>query len=124
MSETKTKENNKHVPMRTCIVMHKKLPKSELLRIVKTEDGKVSVDLKGKLKGRGANIIPEGAVFEQAIKKGMFERALKLGHKFSPAEVESLKEEFLDALEERKFRPKNKPVSIRVDKEDLEKIQS
>jgi hypothetical protein len=104
--------------------MHKKLPKSELLRIVKTEDGKISVDLKGKLKGRGANIIPEVAVFDQAIQKRMFERALKLGHKFSAAEVESLKKEFLDALEERKFRPKNKPVSIRVDKEDLKKIQS
>ena len=128
MSKTKVhsplaSKNQKHVPMRTCIVTHKKLPKSELLRFVKTESGEIVVDLKGKQKGRGANIIPEISVFEQAIKKGLLEKALKLGRKLNEEEVADLRTKFTDAIEERQFRPKNKPVSIRVGKEALKKIQ-
>jgi len=112
----------KHVPMRTCIVTHKKLSKSELIRLVKLEDNGVEIDLRGKLKGRGANISPDLAVFDQAIKRGVIERALKLEKKFSNEETESLRNKFRNALEERSFRPDNKPVVIRIDKKALEKV--
>lgn len=112
----------KHVPMRTCIVTHKKLSKSELIRLVKLDSGKVEIDLRGKLKGRGANISPDLTVFEDALQKGVIERALKLEHKFSPEEVLPLRTAFQSAIEERTFRPDNKPVSIRIDKKTFEKV--
>ena len=42
------------IPERTCIISHEKLPKAELIRIVRTPDGKVEIDLTGKMNGRGA----------------------------------------------------------------------
>lgn len=117
-------KTQKHVPMRTCIVTHKKFPKSELIRLVKTETGEIKVDLKGKVKGRGANILPDLEVFDRAIKNGTIERALKIEKRFSPRQENELKMNFQSAIEERSFRPDNKPVSIRIAKKDLEKIGS
>ena len=42
---------NKKIPMRSCIVSREKLPKSELLRIVRGVDGQVIVDTTGKING-------------------------------------------------------------------------
>ena len=44
----------KKIPMRSCVVTGEKLPKRELLRIVRTTDGTVVCDLSGKINGRGA----------------------------------------------------------------------
>ena len=41
------------IPMRTCVVTKEKLPKQELIRIVKTDAG-VIYDSTGKVNGRGA----------------------------------------------------------------------
>ena len=46
----------KKIPLRTCVVTHEKLPKKDLLRIVRTPDGIVEADLTGKKNGRGAYI--------------------------------------------------------------------
>ena len=40
--------------MRTCVVTREIRPKKELIRVVATKEGIVSVDLKGKAPGRGA----------------------------------------------------------------------
>ena len=45
----------KKIPMRTCVVTKEKLPKMELLRIVKTDDG-IVVDETGKVNGHGCYI--------------------------------------------------------------------
>jgi predicted RNA-binding protein YlxR (DUF448 family) len=45
----------KKIPMRTCVVTKEKLPKKELLRIVKTDDG-IIVDETGKVNGHGCYI--------------------------------------------------------------------
>lgn len=55
----------KKIPMRTCVVTREKLPKKELIRIVRTED-KVVVDKTGKLNGRGAYLKIDKDVFEKA----------------------------------------------------------
>ena len=47
---------NKTVPMRTCIACREMKPKKEMLRIVKTTDGKIFADPTGKMAGRGAYI--------------------------------------------------------------------
>ncbi len=42
------------IPYRTCVVTKEKLPKQELIRVVRTPDGTVIVDTTGKANGRGA----------------------------------------------------------------------
>ena len=44
----------KKVPMRTCVVTKEKYPKKELIRVVRDNTGKVTVDKTGKQNGRGA----------------------------------------------------------------------
>ena len=44
----------KKIPMRSCVVTKEKLPKKELIRVVRDNLGNVSVDLTGKKNGRGA----------------------------------------------------------------------
>ena len=46
----------KKIPMRMCSVTRERFPKQELLRVVKTKEGEVKVDLTGKLNGHGAYI--------------------------------------------------------------------
>lgn len=45
---------NKKVPMRTCVVTKEKFPKSELVRVLRTPEGNVILDLTLKANGRGA----------------------------------------------------------------------
>lgn len=56
----------KKTPMRTCIITHEKLPKKDLLRIVRTPEGDVIIDQKGKANGRGAYLKKEETVFNKA----------------------------------------------------------
>ena len=65
------------IPLRTCVVSHESLPKGELLRIVRTPEKEVKVDLTGKLNGRGAYIKKDMAVLEQAIKTKILEKKLE-----------------------------------------------
>ena len=67
----------KKIPLRTCVVTREKLPKKELLRIVRTPEGKVIVDKSGKMNGRGAYIKKDVTVLEQAKKKKILERHLE-----------------------------------------------
>lgn len=64
-------------PMRSCIVTREKLPKKELLRIVRGSDGVVSVDMTGKVNGRGAYIKKDIDVLKKAIKSKILEKALE-----------------------------------------------
>lgn len=66
----------KKIPMRTCIVTHTKADKRDLLRIVRTKEGNVLVDITGKLNGKGAYILKDLTVLEKAKKSKALERAL------------------------------------------------
>ena len=46
----------KKIPLRTCVVTREKLEKKDLIRVVKNNEGVVSIDLTGKANGRGAYI--------------------------------------------------------------------
>ena len=65
------------IPLRTCVVTKEKLPKQELLRIVRTPVGDIEVDLTGKLNGRGAYIKKDIAVLEKAKKSKILEGRLE-----------------------------------------------
>ena len=67
---------NRKIPMRSCVVTREKLPKQELLRIVRTTDGDVVADISGKINGRGAYIKKDIAVLEKAKKSKILERQL------------------------------------------------
>jgi len=118
----KKNQNTKNVPMRMCIVTHEKKPKNELIRIVKTVDNEVKIDPKGKERGRGANILMDEEVFEKAIKKGILIRSLKLNKKLTDKEIGILKVDFKKAIEIKKFRQGNKPVVIKIKKEQVDEV--
>lgn len=67
----------KKIPLRSCVVTGEKLPKKELLRIVRTPDGEVICDLTGKNNGRGAYIKKDLEVLEKAKKTKALERKLE-----------------------------------------------
>ena len=65
------------IPLRTCIVTKENLPKSELLRIVRTPDGDIEVDETGKLNGRGAYIKKDLGVLESLQRSKLLEKKLE-----------------------------------------------
>ncbi len=65
------------IPLRTCIITKEKLPKKDLLRIVRTKEGNVLCDETGKLNGRGAYIKKDINVLEKAQKSKALERHLE-----------------------------------------------
>ena len=67
----------KKIPMRMCSVTRERFPKLELLRVVKTPENKVKVDLTGKLNGHGAYIKKDSLVLEKAIKTKSLSKALE-----------------------------------------------
>lgn len=67
----------KKIPLRSCVVTGEKLPKQELLRIVRTPDGEIICDLTGKNNGRGAYIKKDLDVLEKAKKTKALERKLE-----------------------------------------------
>jgi len=83
----------KRIPMRQCLGCRVMKPKAELIRIVRTPEGEIVLDRKGKANGRGAYICPCVTCFEGAVKKKAVEHALGCP---VPAE---LKESLLQELE-------------------------
>ena len=68
----------KKIPTRTCIITKEKLPKQELVRVVRTPEGNVVVDTTGKLNGRGAYLKKDLQVFEKAQKSKVLNRILEV----------------------------------------------
>ena len=68
----------KKIPMRSCVVTREKLPKQELVRVVRTPDQEVIVDLNGKANGRGAYLKKDLEVFEKAKKSKVLDRILEI----------------------------------------------
>lgn len=67
----------KKIPMRTCLVTREKLPKKELIRVVRTPEGHIVLDETGKVNGRGAYLKKDLQVFEKAKKSNILARQLE-----------------------------------------------
>lgn len=65
----------KKIPMRMCLGCSEMKPKRELIRVVKSKEGDISLDLTGKKSGRGAYICKSVECFEKARKARKFERS-------------------------------------------------
>lgn len=61
----------KKIPMRKCVATGEMKPKKELVRIVRSKEGDVSIDLTGKKNGRGAYITLDKECILKAKKKNM-----------------------------------------------------
>ena len=68
----------KKIPMRTCVVTKEKCEKKDLLRIVRTPEGKIIVDLTGKANGRGAYLKKDVEVIKKAQASKILERVLEV----------------------------------------------
>lgn len=63
------------IPERTCIACGKLKPKGEMLRIVKSSDGRIAPDPSGKLNGRGAYVCESMECLDILKKKHKLEKA-------------------------------------------------
>ena len=65
----------KKIPMRQCLGCREHKPKKELIRVVRSPEGEISLDFRGKANGRGAYVCPNGECLKKAIKAKALERA-------------------------------------------------
>ena len=64
-------------PLRKCLGCDEMIGKKGLLRIVRSKEGEIALDLTGKKNGRGAYICKSSECFKKAVKKKSLERSLK-----------------------------------------------
>ena len=59
----------KKIPMRQCLGCREMKPKRELIRVVRSPEGEISLDFKGKASGRGAYVCPKKAIKTRALER-------------------------------------------------------
>jgi len=67
----------KKIPLRKCVATGEMYPKKEMIRVVRSKDGEVSVDQTGKLSGRGAYVSKTEEAVELAKKRKVLESQLE-----------------------------------------------
>lgn len=66
----------KKIPMRQCTGCREMRPKRELIRVVRSPQGEIGLDFKGKAPGRGAYVCPKDECLKKALKTNALDRAL------------------------------------------------
>lgn len=66
------------IPQRSCVACGRVRAKRELVRIVRTPAGEVTVDLTGKIAGRGAYVCPEAGCAARGLREGRLQRVLEV----------------------------------------------
>lgn len=84
-----SQQKQKKIPERRCTGCGESFPKKELIRVVRSPEGDVSIDFTGKKSGRGAYICPKSACFKKARKQGRIAKSLEV----------TISDELYDALE-------------------------
>ncbi len=67
----------KKIPQRTCMGCNEKKDKKDLIRIVKDKENNISIDLTGKMEGRGAYICNKIECLDKVLKSKRLERILE-----------------------------------------------
>lgn len=88
----------KKIPLRKCTGCQEMKSKKEMVRILRTSDGEIVLDLTGRMNGRGAYVCHSMDCFEKAAKSKGLERSLKM--KVPEETYESLKKE-IGSIEEK-----------------------
>jgi len=68
----------KRIPQRKCVGCGVSKNKNELIRVVRSPENEISIDLKGKKSGRGAYICRDAACLKKAVKAKKFDRSLEV----------------------------------------------
>lgn len=68
----------KKIPLRQCLGCREMKPKRELIRVVRSPQGEISLDFHGKKPGRGAYLCPDPACLKKVRKSKALERAFSL----------------------------------------------
>ena len=69
----------KKIPLRQCVGCLEMRSKKEMMRVLKTEDGSIVLDMTGKKNGRGAYLCRQAECLNRARKSKGLERSLKIG---------------------------------------------
>lgn len=85
------------IPERMCSGCKERKPKKELIRVVRSPEGEISLDPTGKKSGRGAYLCPTAGCLKLARKQRKLERSLECP---IPEEVYAALEEELNRLAE------------------------
>ncbi len=91
----------KKIPLRMCVGCRESKPKRELIRVVRSPEGALSMDAAGMQPGRGAYVCRQTACLARAIKQKQLERQLEV----------RMTEEVAQALQAELERLKDMPVS-------------
>ena len=67
----------KKIPQRQCMGCRERKEKREMIRVVRSPEGGVSLDFRGKAPGRGAYICPDPMCLKKAIRSKALERSLE-----------------------------------------------
>ena len=67
----------KKIPQRQCMGCRERKEKREMIRVVRSPEGQISLDFRGKAPGRGAYICPKMECLKRAIKAKSLERSLE-----------------------------------------------
>ena len=68
----------KKIPQRQCMGCRERRAKRELIRVVRTPEGNVSLDFGGKMNGRGAYLCPNPECLKKAIRSKALDRSLEV----------------------------------------------
>lgn len=85
-------------PVRTCLGCGQEADKRDLVRVVRSSEGDVTVDPTGKANGRGAYVHPRPECFEAAARKRRFDHALRVNLKED--DVERIRRDFERLIEQ------------------------
>lgn len=85
----------KKVPQRQCVGCRTMKDKKELIRVVKSPEGDITLDATGKKSGRGAYVCPDGECLKKARKSRALERAFDTA---IPPEVYEALEKEMEAV--------------------------
>jgi predicted RNA-binding protein YlxR (DUF448 family) len=89
----------RRLPQRTCVACRTTRAKRELVRVVRSPGGELSVDLRGKAPGRGAYLDPDAACLERGLAEGALAKALEIA--IDEATAAKLRQELAAAASER-----------------------
>ncbi len=68
----------KKIPLRMCVVTRERFEKRELMRIVRTPEGDVLIDISGRVNGKGAYLKKDVEVINKAKKNKILDKALEV----------------------------------------------
>ena len=68
----------KKIPQRQCMGCRERRAKREMIRVVRSPEGNVSLDFGGKMNGRGAYLCPNPECLKKAIRSKALDRSLEV----------------------------------------------